>query len=236
MKRSISRRKFVAGTGALVVGFASGITRPVAWAQATAPSLSPSLAKAPQLDSWIKINAGGGVTVLTGKVEIGQGIKTALAQIAADELDVALDRVTVLTADTEKTPDEGATNRSHSIIESGRALRAAAAEARAFLLAKAAERLRAPITALTVSDGVISSAAGSGQVTYWSIIGDNRFNQVVGETATTKDSAAYKYVGKSIGRLDIPGKLRAHPASSRTCVCQDCFMDAFCDLQSIGQT
>src|SRR5271163_2706136 len=156
MKRSISRRKFVAGTGALVVGFSatSGLTPRISWAQAAAASLSPSLAKAPQLDSWIKISAGGGVTVLSGKVEIGQGIKTALAQIAADELDVALDRITILTADTEKTPDEGATSRSHSIIESGRALRSAAAEARAFLLAKASERLRVPITELRISDGV----------------------------------------------------------------------------------
>jgi nicotinate dehydrogenase subunit B len=88
MKRSISRRRVVAGTGALVVGFSAtwGITPRIAWAQAAAASLSPSLAKAPQLDSWIRISAGGGVTVLTGKVEIGQGIKTALAQIAADEM------------------------------------------------------------------------------------------------------------------------------------------------------
>ena len=90
MKNSISRRKFVAGTGALVVGFGttSRISVNTAWAQAAA-SASPSLTKAPQLDSWIRIGAGGEVTVLTGKVEIGQGIKTALAQIAAEELDVA---------------------------------------------------------------------------------------------------------------------------------------------------
>jgi nicotinate dehydrogenase subunit B len=214
MKRSVSRRKFVAGTGALVIGFGatSGIIPRISWAQAAAASLSPSFAKAPQLDSWIRISATGGVTVLTGKVEIGQGIKTALAQIAADELDVTLQRVTVITADTERTHDEAATTRSHSIIESGRALRAAAAEARAFLLAKAGERLGVPVKALTVSDGVISSAAGSEQITYWSIIGDNQFNEVVGGTATTKDSAAYKYVGKSIARVDIPGKVTGAPS------------------------
>jgi nicotinate dehydrogenase subunit B len=168
--------------------------------------------KPPQLDSWIRISAGGGVTVLTGKVEIGQGVKTALAQIAADEMDVALQRVMVITADTERTHDEAATTRSHSIIESGRALRAAAAEARAFLLAKAAERLGVPVTALTVSDGVISSAAGSEQITYWSIIGGNQFNQVLGGKATTKDPVAYKYVGKSIARVDIPGKVTGAPS------------------------
>jgi nicotinate dehydrogenase subunit B len=214
MKNSISRRKFVTGTGALVVGFstASRLVGSTAWAQAAAPSASPSLTKAPQLDSWIRISAGGEVTVLTGKVEIGQGIKTALAQIAAEELDVALQRVAVITADTEKTPDESTTSRSHSIIESGGALRAAAAEARAFLLAKAAERLRVPVTALTVSDGVISSAAGHEQITYSSIIGDNKFNQDVSGKAAAKDPAAYKYVGKSIARVDIPGKVTGAPS------------------------
>src|SRR5271154_2125037 len=124
MKRSISRRKFVAETGTLLVGFSAtaGISPRIAWAQAAAASTSPSLAKAPQLDSWIRISAGGGVTVLTGKVEIGQGVKTALARIAADEMDVALQRVVVITADTERSHDEAATPRSHSIIESGRAL------------------------------------------------------------------------------------------------------------------
>jgi nicotinate dehydrogenase subunit B len=214
MKRTISRRKFVVGTGALVVGFSgtSGITPRIVSAQVVAASLSPSLAKAPRLDSWIKISASGAVTVLTGKVEIGQGIKTALAQIAADELDVAMDRVTVLTADTDNTPDEGGTTRSHSIIESGRALRSAAAEARAFLLAKAAERLGAPAKELTVNDGLVSSIAGNEKITYWSIIGDKQFNQVVTGTATAKDPAARIYVGKSIARLDIPGKVTGAPS------------------------
>jgi CO/xanthine dehydrogenase Mo-binding subunit len=147
------------------------------------------------------------VTVLTGKVEIGQGIKTALAQIAADELDVALQRVKVITADTATTPDEATTSRSHSIIESGAALRAAAAQARAFLLAKAAERLRAPVAALGVNDGVIGATTGGEEITYWSIIGDNKFNQLVSGSAPTKDPAAYKLVGKSIPRIDIPGKV-----------------------------
>ncbi len=214
MKSAISRRKFVAGSGALVVGFSTvaRMSGSTAWAQAAAPSPFPSLTKAPQLDSWIRISAAGEVTVFSGKVEIGQGIKTALAQIAADELDVALQRVEVVTADTARTPDEATTSRSHSIIESGGALRAAAAEARAFLLAKAAERLRAPVTALTVNDGAITAGAASEQITYWSIIGDNKFDQTVSGKAPTKDPAAYKYVGKSIARVDIPGKVTGAPS------------------------
>jgi CO/xanthine dehydrogenase Mo-binding subunit len=215
--QSISRRDFVAGTGALIVGFGttSHLADDAARAQAPAaapPAASPSLAKAPQLDSWIKIGGAGDVTVLTGKVEIGQGIKTALMQIVADELDVDLQRIRVVTADTEQTPDESTTSRSHSIIESGGALRAAAAQARAFLLAKAAERLRIPVDALSVSDGTISPAAGGETVTYWSIIGDNNFNQAITGNVKAKDPAAYKYVGKSIARVDIPGKVTGAPA------------------------
>src|SRR5262245_6687988 len=214
MTSPISRQTFAAGTGALVVGFsaAAHVLGSAARAQAPAHPISPSLTKAPGLDSWLRIGAGGDVTVLTGKVEIGQGIKTALAQIAADELDVALARVAVVTADTARTPDEATTSRSHSIIESGAALRAAAADARAFLLAKAAERLRVPATGLSVSDGVISAAGGGGQITYWSIIGDNKFDQPVTGKAATKDPAAYRYVGKSIPRIDIPGKVSGAPA------------------------
>jgi nicotinate dehydrogenase subunit B len=208
MTTSLSRRTFVAGSGALVVSFStSRFAGSTASAQPAAASVSPSLTKAAELDSWIKIGAGGEVTALTGKVEIGQGIKTALAQIVADELDVALARVAIVTADTARTPDEATTSRSHSIIESGGALRAAAAEARTFLLAKAAERLRVPVSTLSVNDGVIGAAAGSEQISYWSIIGDNKFSQVVTGKAPTKDPAVYKYVGKPIARLDLPGKV-----------------------------
>jgi len=118
----------------------------------------------------------------------------------------------VVTADTGQTPDESTTSRSHSIIESGGALRAAAAEARAFLLAKAAERLRVPIDGLTVNDGTISAGTGGEAISYWSIIGDSNFNQAVSGKAKVKDPAAYKYVGKSIARVDIPGKVTGAPA------------------------
>src|SRR5204863_9116980 len=97
-----------------------------------------SLDRNPDLDTWLRIDAAGTVTVFTGKVELGQGIKTALARIAADELDVALARVLVHTADTAEGPNELLTVGSTSLEESGTALRLAAACARAHLLALAA--------------------------------------------------------------------------------------------------
>ena len=212
MSTSISRRDFVAGSGMLVVGFGMLAPGGSAWAQAPAAPVSPSLGKAPQLDSWLRISAGGEVTVLSGKVEIGQGIGTALAQIVADELDVALQRVVVVTADTARTPDESTTSRSHSIIESGGALRAAAAEARAFLLARAADHLRVPATTLSVNDGIVSAGAGGAQVSYWSLIGDNKFDRAVSGKAPVKQPADYKYVGRSIARRDIPGKVTGAPS------------------------
>jgi nicotinate dehydrogenase subunit B len=223
ISRGVSRRKVLAGSGALVVGFSlfARTGSDTACAQAAAaPPVSPSLGKAPQVDSWIRISAAGEVTVLTGKVEIGQGVRTSLAQIVADELDVALARVVVVTADTARTPDETTTSRSHSMIESGGALRAAAAEARAFLLAKAAERLNVQASALSVQDGTISAPlpnAGQGrvgvaQISYWAIIGDNKFDRAVSGKAATKPPSAYKYVGKSIPRVDIPGKVTGAPS------------------------
>src|SRR4029079_4669605 len=108
------------------------------------------------LDGWIRVNANGTVTVFTGKCELGQGLLTALAQIAADELDVAYERIEMVSADTARTPNEGMTAGSQSVENSGTALRYACAEARAALVAAASKRWGSPTTELKVSDGVIT--------------------------------------------------------------------------------
>src|ERR1700754_2967165 len=108
--------------------------------------LPPSLAANPNLSSWVKISAEGHVVVSPGKVEIGQGIVTALAQIAADELDVDMSRVRMQRASTASSPDEGVTSGSLSIQQSGRALRHVCAETRRIFLEKASGRLDADIS------------------------------------------------------------------------------------------
>ncbi len=132
MSAGITRRRFLERTAALTVGFTLA---PLARGLAQAPSPLPgSLQKNRMLDGRLRINADGTVTAFTGKVEIGQGIVTALAQIVGDELEVDLSRIEMVSGDTSRTPDEGVTSGSRSIEESGSALRFACAEARAILL------------------------------------------------------------------------------------------------------
>src|SRR6185436_13288543 len=121
-----------------------------------------------RLDSWLRIEPDGTVTVFPGKVEIGQGILTALSQIVAEELDVSLARIRLAQANTSYSPNEGMTSGSQSITDGGVALRYAAAEARDLLLQLAAKRLKVSLEQLTVSDGVIKARSG-GSVTYWDI-------------------------------------------------------------------
>src|SRR6187551_2116418 len=136
--------------------------------QPAPPPLPVSLAANPKLSSWLKFSAQGQVTVSPGKVEIGQGIVTALAQIAADELDIDLSRVQMVRASTATSPNEGVTSGSLSIQQSGRALRHACAEVRGIFLQQAAERLGVDIDALDIEDGTISGP-GNIRTSYWEL-------------------------------------------------------------------
>src|SRR3954451_19988306 len=115
--------------------------------------LPPSLAANPTLSSWIRISPEGHVVLSPGKVEIGQGIVTALAQIAANELEVEIGRVRMVRASTVGSPNEGVTSGSLSVQQSGRALRQACAEIREIFLAAASDQLSVGIDALDINDG-----------------------------------------------------------------------------------
>lgn len=170
--------------------------------------LSPSLLEHPELNAWLRINGDRRITIFSGKVELGQGIKTALAQIAADALDVSLDRIRVVTGDTERTPDEGGTTGSRSLETSGNAILLAAAEARALLLELAFEVLESltPAAELQVRDGIISDPLSGRQTDYWELMAGKRFNQrVTGHTAL-KPRAKHQLVGESVKRIDLAGK------------------------------
>ena len=175
---------------------------------ASAGAASPSLLAHPQLDDWLRIEAEGRITLFTGKVELGQGIATALAQIAADELDVALGRVDVVCADTARTPNEGGTTGSRSLESSGVAIRHAAAEARLHLLSLAHEELESltPAERLSVEDGVISDPVSGRSVSYWQLQGGKRFNRVISGRASVKEPSARRLVGQSAERIDLRGK------------------------------
>ena len=139
----LDRRRVLSGGGALIVSFS--LTNAFAEDQ-TAPAAAPapkppgSLKEAPFLDSWIRIDADGSITAFTGKAELGQGFKTAFQQIAAEELDVPFASLTIITADTGRTANEGYTSGSNSMKYSGTAIQNAAAQVRELLIAEAARR------------------------------------------------------------------------------------------------
>lgn len=163
------------------------------------------------LDRWLAINADGTVTVRPGKVEIGQGILTALVQIVAEELDVGVERIRLVPAGTDASPDEGVTSGSRSIQESGMALRHAAAEARDLLLERAAAKLGVSLEQLTVEDGVIRARSG-GSVTYWELADREMLKREASPDVAAKPAAEHRVVGASLARLDIPRKVVGAPS------------------------
>ncbi|MEE9282220.1 MAG: molybdopterin cofactor-binding domain-containing protein, partial [Myxococcota bacterium] len=171
------------------------------------PRLSPSLARNPELDTWIRIERDGNVTVFTGKVEIGQGIRTAIARIAAEELDLDLQQVRVHTADTAEGPDEFLTAGSMSVEMSGSAVRLAAAEARQVLLEAAAERLSAPLSQLEVEAGVVRVRGSTSGVSYAELFGGRRFERKITGEGSPKPPESYRIVGQPGPRIDLEAKL-----------------------------
>lgn len=181
---------------------------------ATTPTprkLPGSLETNRRLDRWLKINRDGTVTVFPGKVEIGQGILTALAQIVAEELDVELGRVRVVPADTSRSPNEGMTSGSRSIQESGIALRYAAAEARDLLLQGAAARLGVSVEQLSVADGLISARSG-GSVAYGELAGEDLLAREASGEIVPKMPSQRMVVGTPAPRIDIPAKVVGAPS------------------------
>ena len=177
-------------------------------APSPAPKLPASLAANPQLSSWVRFAGDGEVTVSPGKVEIGQGIVTALAQIAADELDVDLSRVRMVRASTAASPNEGVTSGSLSIQQSGRALRQACAEIRQIFLAAASDRLGVDTGALEVKDGTISGP-GNVSTSYWELADEVSLDRDATLTGTPKAPNRRTLAGQSVPRLDIPDKVFA---------------------------
>jgi len=190
-----SRREFLKTSGALVILFSLNDS----FSQSTPARLPGSLNGNRMLNAWLRIDPDGSVTIFSGKIELGQGIGTALAQIAADELDVELKRIKLVHGDTALTPNEGQTAGSQSVQDSGTAVRFACAEAREILLSAAAAKLGTQ--ELKVVDGTIN-----GSLTYWTLAGEIDLKKEASGTAKLKPAAEHKWIGKSIPRHDIPRK------------------------------
>jgi nicotinate dehydrogenase subunit B len=233
--KSISRRQLLKSSGALVVSFSLYGQLSRTWAQSQeTPEPRPYAVERvdlgtfipgpgdyldpKELDSWVAVTQDGSITMFTGKVDIGTGTRTALAQIVAEELDVPFNRVTMAMGDTAKTVDQGRTVGSNTIPRGGPQVRQAAAAARAELVKLAANRLGAPVEQLTVTDGVVTVAGNpEKKISYGELIGGKRFNvkitasgfqtaMVVAPEVRAKSYKDYKIVGTSIRRVDLPPK------------------------------
>ena len=218
--RGVTRRDFLATGGALIVSFAIGSRIDAAQppdpqnlgkVPKPAPALPGSLKNNPWLDAWIRIGADNSITVFTGKAELGQGIKTALLQVAAEELMVEPARLRLVTADTGQTPNEGYTAGSQSMSDSGTALLHAAAQVRAILTGLAAQRLGQPPDALVLQNGTIRSPDGR-TVTYGDLVAGETLHVTAQQQSPLRDPATRRVIGKPLARVDIPGKVTGAPA------------------------
>ena len=206
----LSRRHVTQSLGVVLATFA--LPSPLAFGQAPA-NVPFSLRNNRKLEGWIRLEADGTVMVFTGKAELGQGILTALAQIAAEELDVGFDKIRMVSADTSRGPDEQYTFGSQSVEQSGGAIRAAGAEARGILVAAAVRRFGVRAEELKVSNGTVVAADGR-RATFWELAneGAGLLKGDIALAAAPKKPGDYAIVGKSVNRIDLPGKLTGAPS------------------------
>jgi CO/xanthine dehydrogenase Mo-binding subunit len=176
------------------------------------PALTGALAEHPALSQWVAFPAPGKVTILSGKVEIGQGVLTAMVQLAAEELDVVASRIAIESGDTDRTPNEGFTAGSQSMQFGGVALRQACAEVRAAFLRQAAQKLGCDAAELSVADGrILRKGAATGE-DYWTLASAVSLDARATGAAARKPAAGYKVVGRNAARLDLPAKVFGAPA------------------------
>jgi CO/xanthine dehydrogenase Mo-binding subunit len=201
-----TRRDFLIGSGALVVSFSlTPSLQRDAFAQTAGKTKPVAL---DQVDSFLAIHRDGTVTMYTGKVDLGTGIRIALPQMVAEELDVSLEKVKLVEGDTALTPDQGPTWGSLSVQIAGVQLRQAAATARKALIEMAVQKLSMPSADLAVKDGVIFvRAEPHRRVGYVELIGDKSFELKVDKDAPLKNPKDHTIVGQPMPRPDVPGKV-----------------------------
>jgi len=178
----------------------------------TQQTLPPLLASNPRLDQWVGFPSSGRVAVSTGRVEIGQGVLTAMLQIAAEELEVAPERILLQTGDTDLTPNEGYTAGSQSIQFGGVALRMACAEVRALFLDQAAASFGYTRADLAVRDGAITQNGEPTGQDYWSLAAAVDLRRDATGRSPTKSVSDYSIVGRNAPRVDLAAKVFGGPA------------------------
>jgi nicotinate dehydrogenase subunit B len=207
----MKRRQLLKAAGGLVVGFALRDGFPLL-AQQPAGGVTPRTLDPKEVDSALAIHADGSVTVYTSKVDVGTGMRIAIAQMAAEELGVRTGRVTVIDGDTSICPNTGGTGGSTGLTRGGTAVRQAAATARQAILELAAERLRVPADRLTIVDGTARPRNGGRGIAIGALVGDRRLSVPVDPKAPLIAPSAYTRVRQSPARPDVPAKCTGrHP-------------------------
>jgi nicotinate dehydrogenase subunit B len=200
---SFSRRAVLKG-GALTVCFALAGMKNGVFAQVAAAGgrvLDPK-----EIDAFLAVNGDGTVTIFSGKVDLGQGLRIAIPQIAAEELGISVDKIKYVEGDTALTPDQGRTSGSSGIQRGGMQIRQAAATAHKALLSLAAQRLNSKPEDLVTVDGMVRPKTGGAGISFADLVSGRRFELKLDANAPLKDPAAYSIVGKSLPRPDVPAK------------------------------
>lgn len=208
----LSRRKFLINSGLITIGFSvtGGCQLNGNDSSNEKQSLPSHLSGEPMIDSWLQIFDDGRIRILTGKLELGQGIRVAVGQVAAEELNTDPDKVDVHLAETDVTPDEGYTSGSMSIETSAMAVRFAAAAAREILLNKAAEKLQASPLDLKLENGEIKTAKGDHKLSFTEAMDGHQIHEKVELPVQLKSKTNYQWVGKPVFRKEIEQMVRAN--------------------------
>jgi nicotinate dehydrogenase subunit B len=204
----VTRREFCVAGGTFVLSFSMC---PNLLRGADGPVLPGSLSKSPYLDAWIRIDAQGKVTVFTGKAELGQGLKTAIIQIAAEELEVLPEHIRLVTADTALTANEGFTAGSHSVQDSGAAVRNASAQVRELLIAAAAHRWQVDASQLRAAQASVVSRDGR-SLRYGQLVESVLLHVEAQPQSKLKAPSDFLWMGTPMRRVDIPAKVTGGPA------------------------
>jgi len=204
MQTTMTRRDLLKAGGAIVVSFAFPLSARDALAQGAVAPDRP--VDSGEVDGLLAIHADGSVTLYTSKVDVGTGIRIALAQMAAEELGVSPARVTVVEGDTATCPDQGGTGGSTGLIRGGTEIQAAAATARRALLQMASTRMNRPAADLTIVDGEVRPRAGGPGLGIGTLIGERRFSLKVDRNAPLTAPAQHVAIGTPLPRPDVPAK------------------------------
>ncbi len=202
---SSARRSFLTHTlqsfGVLTIGF----QLPSVHAQI--PLATRSTLDVNEVDGYFSIHADGRITLYCGKVDLGQGIRIAIPQMAAEELGIDVAKIQMIDGDTALTPDQGPTAGSSGIMRGGVQIRQAAATARQALIAVAATQMNVPIDSLDAIDGEIRPIGGGKGIAFQNLIGNQQFKLKIDSKAKLRNPNTYRYVGKGLPRPDVPAKV-----------------------------